>query len=76
VSSHGVLGRLSGLGMRYGSVRMVLLGGMRRSRFGRVRRMPRDVGMRDLGARQPGRQRKRSRKRQQSPHHVIIFGTK
>ncbi len=74
VSSHRALGRLSGLGMRRGCVRIALLGGMRRSGFGRVRMMLRNFWMRDLGWDHRSRQCQRSRKRQQLPDHVIVFG--
>jgi len=74
VSSHGVFGRLLGFGMRHGSMRMVLLGGVRRARFSRVRRRARDVRMRDLGRDRGSRQSQGSRKRQQLPDHVLVFG--
>jgi hypothetical protein len=78
VSSHAVLGRLLGLGMRCGSVGRVLLGRMRRSGFGLMRVMPRDVWMRvwmrDLAWGHGGRERQRHRNHPQLPDHVIMFG--
>lgn len=74
MSGHIVLGRFFWLGMLTGNMGLALLGRMRGSRFGRVRMMPGDVRMGDLGWDQPGRQSQRSRKCQQLPDHVILFG--
>ena len=74
MNGHRVLGRLFGLGMLAGSVRMALLGGVRGSRFGRVRVMPWDGRMRALGSGDRSRQTQRNRTHPQLPDHEIIFG--
>src|ERR1700689_4544458 len=70
---HTVLGRLLWLCVLSRRVGLALLGGMRRSRFGRMRVMPWDVGMRDRGFGDRGRPDQRNRDHRQLPDHVIMF---
>jgi len=74
MNGHGVLGRLLRLGVLRGLVGMALLGGVGRSRFGRVGLMLGDVWMCDLGSGDRSRQDQSNEKRQELPSHVIIFG--
>jgi hypothetical protein len=69
-----MLRRLLRLGMLIGRVGMALLGGMRRSRLGRMRVMPWDGWMCVGGFSDGGRQNQRNAKHQQLPDHVFIFG--
>jgi hypothetical protein len=66
--------RLLWLGMLVGRVGMALLGGMRRSRLGRMRLMPWDGWVCVGGFGDGGRQNRRNAKHQQLPDHVFLFG--